>query len=117
MSAVNTETMQAWGKDRGAWWAKAHAKPAQLERLTAAVAAGDGRNCGTGDAEDLAGGMNNGMSKGTAVGLYLILSGAESGRESRAEAREFWDTMLLEDAEKINDTDFAAGFIEGVLGN
>jgi len=90
------------GEMAGDSWAREDASPRQLRRLDEM------------DIDDL-GVFTNGMNHGIAHGLYGVIFGEEDDAEGMG-VSAFWDhAVCAKWRERIEDQDFAQGFIEGAL--
>lgn len=104
------ENMKA-GKAAGEEWAKDYAKPSHLKRLLKAVEGSDGNGNGTPDY--YVGVYENGVNNGAAIGVSRDITGRELDWN---EVSVFWAEALGDDdAELIEDQDFAIGFVTGAL--
>lgn len=96
------------GKAAGRIWAEGIATPKQLQRLQALAE----------DPRGIEGTIvlfYNSTRRNPAWGLYQCLQGQHRDFD-RAEVEEFWESALgIEDKDRIEDEDFACGFVEGAL--
>ena len=101
----NNEFYQA-GRQAGEAWARGKATPRQLRRLEELLQNEEYH----GEASWVLETYTNGLNHGISVGLAEDLNPRQD-----IETSEFWEAVLGDDAERIEDLDFARGFVEGAL--